>query len=149
MLKIGVVGAGHLGKIHVKLIKELSDQFEFVGFHDHHSENAIKVSEEFGIRAFDSLDELLNEFPLGEVFRERRVRAFHREPHLFPASLEMGVEIGHRLLRADPRHRLPRQIDQKRRVGMQQTAAFKMARGRKNKERQGLLGGVGGLEFSD
>lgn len=61
MLKIGVVGAGHLGKIHIKLIKELSDKFEFVGFYDQHSENAQKVSEEHGIKAFDSLDELLNE----------------------------------------------------------------------------------------
>jgi predicted dehydrogenase len=59
MLKIGVVGAGHLGKIHIKLIKELSDKFEFVGFYDQHPENAGKVSEEFGIKAFDSIDELL------------------------------------------------------------------------------------------
>lgn len=61
MMKIGVVGAGHLGKIHIRLIKELSDKFEFVGFFDQHSENAQKVSEEYGIKAFESYEALLNE----------------------------------------------------------------------------------------
>ena len=31
MLKIGVLGSGHLGKIHMKLIKEI-DVLELVGF---------------------------------------------------------------------------------------------------------------------
>jgi predicted dehydrogenase len=33
MLKIGVLGAGHLGKIHIRLLKEIPD-FELVGFFD-------------------------------------------------------------------------------------------------------------------
>jgi predicted dehydrogenase len=33
MLKIGVLGAGHLGKIHIKCIKEISD-YELIGFND-------------------------------------------------------------------------------------------------------------------
>ena len=33
MLKAGVLGAGHLGKIHIKLL-ELSDKYELVGFYD-------------------------------------------------------------------------------------------------------------------
>lgn len=60
-MKIGVVGAGHLGKIHIRLIKELSDKFELVGFFDQHTENAQKVSNEYGIKSFGSLDELLSE----------------------------------------------------------------------------------------
>ena len=31
MLKIGVFGAGHLGKIHIRLLLELKETFEFVG----------------------------------------------------------------------------------------------------------------------
>jgi predicted dehydrogenase len=31
MLKIGVLGAGHLGKIHLRLLQQ-SDQYELVGF---------------------------------------------------------------------------------------------------------------------
>ena len=31
MIKAGVLGAGHLGKIHLRLL-ETSDQFELIGF---------------------------------------------------------------------------------------------------------------------
>ena len=33
MLKIGVLGAGHLGKIHIRLLKS-STHYELVGFYD-------------------------------------------------------------------------------------------------------------------
>jgi predicted dehydrogenase len=59
MLKIGVLGAGHLGKIHIKCIKEIKD-FELVGFNDPDDENAAKVEAEFKIRRFLSLDELID-----------------------------------------------------------------------------------------
>ena len=47
MLKIGVIGAGHLGKIHIKLIKESNDEYELVGFYDVNPENAQKVAKEW------------------------------------------------------------------------------------------------------
>ncbi len=59
MLKVGVLGAGHLGKIHLKLLQQ-SDKYELVGFYDQFTENAIKVSEEFGYKAFDSISELID-----------------------------------------------------------------------------------------
>ncbi|MCM4157790.1 Gfo/Idh/MocA family oxidoreductase [Gramella sp. AN32] len=58
MLKAGVLGAGHLGKIHLKLLKE-SNQYELVGFFDENKENARLIAEEFGYKKFDSLDELI------------------------------------------------------------------------------------------
>lgn len=61
MLKIGVLGAGHLGKIHIRLLLELSDRFEFIGFYDPIDSNADRVAEEFGITKFNSVDELLDE----------------------------------------------------------------------------------------
>jgi len=60
MLKIGVVGAGHLGKIHIRLLLELTDLFEFVGFYDADSENAKLVANQFNIKSFDSLTELIS-----------------------------------------------------------------------------------------
>lgn len=60
MLKIGVVGAGHLGKIHIKCIKQIS-KYELVGFYDTDPENAAKVSKEFNIPSYDSIDTLINE----------------------------------------------------------------------------------------
>jgi predicted dehydrogenase len=59
MLKIGVLGAGYLGKIHIRLLKE-SDKFEVVGFHDPDKEVENAVKNEFGIKAFSSVDELIN-----------------------------------------------------------------------------------------
>lgn len=58
MIKIGVLGAGHLGKIHIRLLKEI-EAFELVGFFDPDPENAKKVSEEHGVKAFDSQDSLI------------------------------------------------------------------------------------------
>ena len=47
MLKIGVLGAGHLGKIHIKCIKEIKN-YELVGFNDPDDSNAVKVEKESG-----------------------------------------------------------------------------------------------------
>lgn len=58
MLKIGVLGAGHLGKIHIKCIKEIAD-YELVGFYDAQPENAKKVADEFQIKAFANINELI------------------------------------------------------------------------------------------
>lgn len=58
MIKIGVIGAGHLGKIHIRLLKEIPE-FDLVGFVDKSEENSAKVTAEYNIPRFDSLDELL------------------------------------------------------------------------------------------
>lgn len=38
MLKAGLVGAGHLGKIHLRLLNQ-SEKYELVGFYDSDAEN--------------------------------------------------------------------------------------------------------------
>lgn len=60
MLKIGVLGAGHLGKIHLKLLKEIDD-FELIGFYEKDKKRAAEVSKEFGIKAYDNIDDLIND----------------------------------------------------------------------------------------
>lgn len=59
MLKIGVLGAGHLGKIHIKCIKQIPE-FELVGFYDASHSVCEAVSSEFGIPAFSSVEELID-----------------------------------------------------------------------------------------
>ncbi len=59
MLKIGVLGAGHLGKIHLKCIQEIAD-FDLVGFYDPDTINADKIEQEFGIKKWTSLDDLID-----------------------------------------------------------------------------------------
>ncbi len=56
--KIGVLGAGHLGKIHIKCILA-SDKFELVGFYDPDTETAGHVASMFGIHRFNTDDELI------------------------------------------------------------------------------------------
>jgi len=59
MLKIGLLGAGHLGKIHLKCIK-LVDEFELIGFYDPDPEKVKDVISEHGIKSFDSITELID-----------------------------------------------------------------------------------------
>ena len=57
-LKVGVLGAGHLGKIHLRLLNQ-SERYELVGFYDPNQEQAQKVVAEFGYTYFDSIDKLI------------------------------------------------------------------------------------------
>lgn len=59
MLKAGVLGAGHLGKIHLRLLQE-SDKYELVGFFDPFTENAQQVADKFGYTLFNSIDALID-----------------------------------------------------------------------------------------
>ncbi|WP_299122723.1 Gfo/Idh/MocA family oxidoreductase [uncultured Tenacibaculum sp.] len=59
MLKAGVLGAGHLGKIHLRLLQQ-SEKYELVGFYDPFTENAQKVAKEFGYKLFNSIEELID-----------------------------------------------------------------------------------------
>ena len=61
MLKIGVIGAGHLGKIHLKLLLELKDTFEVIGFYDTDRENAKIVNRFFRVKSFKSVELLIEE----------------------------------------------------------------------------------------
>lgn len=60
MLKIGVLGAGHLGKIHIRLLLELKERFEFVGFYDPDDNNAAGAIEQFGVTRYNDMDALLD-----------------------------------------------------------------------------------------
>jgi predicted dehydrogenase len=60
MLKIGVIGAGHLGKIHLKLLLELKDTFEVIGFYDTDRENAKTVNRSFRVKSFKSVELLID-----------------------------------------------------------------------------------------
>ncbi|WP_456424228.1 Gfo/Idh/MocA family protein, partial [Lutibacter sp.] len=59
MLKVGVLGAGHLGKIHLKLLNQ-SHKYNLIGFYDPIKENAKKVEKEFGYKSFETVKELID-----------------------------------------------------------------------------------------
>ena len=59
MIKIGVIGAGHLGKIHLKLLNS-SKKFDLIGFYDIDKESSEELSKKEGYNYFSNLDSLLS-----------------------------------------------------------------------------------------
>jgi len=59
MLKVGVLGAGHLGKIHLRLLQQ-SAKYELVGFYDENQQNAERIAAEFGYRKFHTIAALIH-----------------------------------------------------------------------------------------
>ena len=65
MRRVGIVGAGLIGGWHAERWKNLP--VKLVGFYDHTVGNAEHAAEQFGGRAFGSLDELLGAADLVDV----------------------------------------------------------------------------------
>ncbi len=66
MLKAGVLGAGHLGKIHLRLLKQ-SEKYELVGFYDADEESGKKVEAEFGYKFFNSIEALIDAVDMVDI----------------------------------------------------------------------------------
>jgi predicted dehydrogenase len=60
MVRIGVLGTGHLGRIHLKLLREIRD-FEIVGFYDPNDANAQQAEKEFGVKRYADMNQLIDE----------------------------------------------------------------------------------------
>ncbi len=58
MLKVGILGVGHLGKFHINNWKEISD-IDLAGFYDPSDANAAFVEKEYGLKRFTDVDELI------------------------------------------------------------------------------------------
>lgn len=58
MIKIGVIGVGHLGSIHLRLLKEIAD-YEVVGIYDSDPERAATVAKEHEVKAWDDMHALI------------------------------------------------------------------------------------------
>ncbi len=88
MLKIGVLGVGHLGKIHLKCIHQIDD-YELVGFYDTNEEALRKVEAEFGIVGYDNIDALLAEVDVVDIVTptvshfDCAKKALEMEKHVF------------------------------------------------------------------
>ncbi|MEM8999963.1 MAG: Gfo/Idh/MocA family oxidoreductase [Bacteroidota bacterium] len=88
MLKVGVLGAGHLGKIHLRLLNE-SSKYELIGFHDPDEINSKKVAEEFGYRYFENINTLIDEVDVVDIVTPTlshyncAKKAIEKERHVF------------------------------------------------------------------
>lgn len=88
MIKIGVIGAGHLGKIHIKCIKQV-DSLELVGFYDTDKNNAKDVEKQFDVKCFPSIESLINECDAVDIVTptvvhfELASQALRKSKHVF------------------------------------------------------------------
>jgi predicted dehydrogenase len=88
MLKIGVLGAGHLGKIHIRLLSQ-SEKYTLVGFYDTDNKRAKEISEELNCPFFESLEALLAAVEVIDIVTptlahyENAVKAIKAGKHIF------------------------------------------------------------------
>ncbi len=102
-LRIGIIGVGHLGKLHHKNLLEIN-LAECVGIFDIDKEKAKIVAEEFKVRSFDSLEELFkssdaviiatttsNHFEVGKLALENNLHIFIEKP--ITSTVEEAEEL--------------------------------------------------------
>ncbi len=87
-IKVGVIGTGHLGKIHTKLFKEIHN-CDFIGVYDLDFDRAKNVADEFQTKAFKDIYELLNEVDAVDIVSTTSAHyklvktAFAKDKHVF------------------------------------------------------------------
>ncbi|RKS50743.1 hypothetical protein BC962_2517 [Gillisia mitskevichiae] len=88
MLKAGVFGAGHLGKIHLKLLQQ-SSEYELIGFYDGDEQRAKEIEDEFEYKSFASAEALIEAVDMIDVVTptithfETAKKAIKAGKHLF------------------------------------------------------------------
>jgi len=89
MLRIGVLGAGHLGKIHLNCLQQLPESYELIGFYDPDPRLAKLVSQEKGIKAWEKLEDLVDASDVVDIVTptlshfECAQTVLHKGKHLF------------------------------------------------------------------
>lgn len=102
-LSIGVIGVGHLGKLHSKMFSQINN-CNFIGVFDSNPEQAKLAANEFGVKHFDTIEELLSNvkavsiaattsahYEVAKVCFEKNVHVFVEKP--ITATIEQGEEL--------------------------------------------------------
>lgn len=66
MLKIGLLGVGHLGKIHAKCIRLISD-FKLIGFYDPNDVSAEIAVKELGLKRYNDISALIEDSDVVDI----------------------------------------------------------------------------------
>jgi len=103
VVRTGVIGAGGLGHHHIRILRDLQGP-AFAGFYESRPDRSAQVASELGVRAFDSLDALLDEvdavtivvptpahFAVAERVLSRGIHALIEKP--IAATLEEADEL--------------------------------------------------------
>lgn len=93
--KLAIIGSGSLGSIIARVVsKQMHDEYEILGVQSGRLENAIKLANEIGCKAYKSLDEAINDKPdyiieaaSPAVFKEIGVKILSNGISLVPLSV--------------------------------------------------------------
>jgi len=102
-ISVGVIGVGHLGKLHTKMFTQITN-CNLAGVYDANSDQAKLVADEFGVKNFSSMDELLNNvqavsiaattsahYEVAKKCFENNINVFVEKP--ITATIEQGEEL--------------------------------------------------------
>lgn len=116
MLKVGVLGAGHLGKIHLRLLNE-SSKYTLVGFYDADAINGKKVADEFGYSYFDNINTLIDNVDVVDIVTptlshfECAQKAMEKGKHVFiEKPITNTLEEAENLLTLEAEHQVKGQV---------------------------------------
>ncbi len=116
MLKIGVLGAGHLGKIHLKLLQG-SKKYELIGFHDADKNHAEAVEKEFGYPYFEDISTLISQVDVIDVVTptishfENAEKVIEAGKHLFVEKpIAATVEEADKIVALAKKHNVKGQV---------------------------------------
>jgi predicted dehydrogenase len=117
MIKIGVIGVGHLGSIHLRLLKEIPE-YEVVGFFDTDRERAAALEQEFEVKSWDDMNSLIEACDAVDIVTptvshyECAKAALKRFKHIF-----IEKPVTHTVEEAKSLQRLAREANVKAMVG--------------------------------
>ncbi|PKA96600.1 putative dehydrogenase [Flavobacteriaceae bacterium MAR_2009_75] len=116
MLKVGVLGAGHLGKIHLRLLNE-SKKYELIGFYDADAINGKKVADEFGYQYFDNINTLIDAVEVVDIVTptlshfDCAKKAIQKGKHIFiEKPITNTIEEAFELLKLKKQHGVKGQV---------------------------------------
>ncbi|NJB35851.1 Gfo/Idh/MocA family protein [Croceivirga sp. JEA036] len=116
MLKVGVLGAGHLGKIHLRLLNQ-SEKYILVGFYDPDEINAQKVCKEFGYTYFANINTLIEEVDVVDIVTptlshfDCAKKAIEKGKHVFiEKPITNTIEEAETLIALAEKHKVKGQI---------------------------------------
>jgi predicted dehydrogenase len=108
-VKVGVLGTGHLGKLHTKMLSQIP-ACNFVGIYDSNAEQVKIAANEYRVKAFTKIDELLNSvdavsiaattsahYELAKKCFEKNIHVFVEKPITVKISEDknLKLQVGH------------------------------------------------------
>tara|TARA_R110002126_G_scaffold5_1_gene55 strand:+ start:1870 stop:2838 length:969 start_codon:yes stop_codon:yes gene_type:complete len=116
MLNVGVLGAGHLGKIHLRLLNE-SQKYNLVGFYDPDVINGKKVAAEFGYTFFDNINKLIDAVDVVDIVTptlshfDCAKKAMEKGKHVFiEKPITTTLQEAEELLLLEKKHQVKGQV---------------------------------------